>query len=183
MCCGGRVDGESADTICAARGVLSRRHCLCHVIGVVCQLKDRLTAVCILTPIMTPRSLPNPILPGLNPDPTIVRVGTDYFICTSTFEYFPGLPIYHSRNLADWKLLGHALNRKSQLNMRTVESGGGIFAPSLRHHKGRFYLSCCACYRVPNFENLHKVGFTFPDRAHADRFTGTGGPPGLLCLD
>jgi alpha-N-arabinofuranosidase len=99
----------------------------------------------------------NPIIPGCNPDPTCIRVGDDYFLVTSTFEYYPGLPIYHSKDLTSWKLIGHALNRKSQLNMRTVESGGGIFAPSLRMHKGRFYLACCACYRVPNMENFHKV--------------------------
>ncbi|KAF8824495.1 hypothetical protein HHX47_DHR8000337 [Lentinula edodes] len=59
----------------------------------------------------------NPILPGWNPDPTILRVGSDYFIATSTFEYFPGHPIYHSTNLVDWELIGHALNKPSQLSL------------------------------------------------------------------
>lgn len=67
----------------------------------------------------------NPILPGWNPDPTILRVGNDYFISTSTFEYFPGHPIYHNRNLQDWKLIGHALNRPSQLGLYGTPSDAG----------------------------------------------------------
>ncbi|KAF8909884.1 glycosyl hydrolase [Mucidula mucida] len=71
-------------------------------------------------------SLINPILPGWNPDPTIVRVGKDFFIATSTFETWPGNPIYHSRNLVDWELIGHALNRPSQLALfGTPFNGGG----------------------------------------------------------
>lgn len=99
----------------------------------------------------------NPIIPGHNPDPTIIKDGPDYFLITSTFEYFPALPIYRSTDLINWKLESHALDRKSQLNMRTVESGGGIFAPSLRKWRGRYYLACTVCYRVPNMENFHKV--------------------------
>ncbi len=71
-------------------------------------------------------SLINPIIPGWNPDPTIVRVGKDFFIATSTFETWPGNPIYHSRNLVDWELIGHALNRPSQLALfGTPFNGGG----------------------------------------------------------
>ena len=62
----------------------------------------------------------NPILPGFNPDPSIARAGKDFFLTTSTFEYFPGLPIYHSKDLINWNLIGHALTRRSQLEMRTV---------------------------------------------------------------
>jgi beta-xylosidase len=90
--------------------------------------------------------IPNPIIPGFNPDPTVCRVGDDYFLATSTFEYFPGVPIYHSRDLVNWTVIGHALNRPSQLEMRRVDPGGGIYAPSLRYHKGRFYLSTCCVY-------------------------------------
>lgn len=93
----------------------------------------------------------NPILAGFNPDPSIARAGKDFFLTTSSFEYFPGLPIYHSCDLVNWKLIGHALTRRSQLEMRTVEPGAGIWAPTLRFraHKGggkgggRFYLACC----------------------------------------
>lgn len=59
----------------------------------------------------------NPILPGFSPDPSIVRVGEDYYIATSTFEWFPGVQIHHSRDLIHWRLLPHPLRRASQLNM------------------------------------------------------------------
>ncbi|KAL0258565.1 hypothetical protein SLS55_006062 [Diplodia seriata] len=87
----------------------------------------------------------NPILPGFNPDPSIVRVGPDYFLVTSTFEYFPGVPIYHSRDLVRWTLIGHALTRRSQLDVRTPETGGGVWAPTIRHHDGAFYVAT-ACF-------------------------------------
>ncbi len=59
----------------------------------------------------------NPILPGFNPDPSILRVDDDYYIATSTFEWFPGVQIHHSKDLTHWKLIAHPLNRTSQLNM------------------------------------------------------------------
>ncbi|RSH93063.1 hypothetical protein EHS25_007416 [Saitozyma podzolica] len=89
----------------------------------------------------------NPIIPGFNPDPTICRVGLDYFLATSTFEYFPGVPTYTSRDLVSWRLIGHALNRRSQLDLRAVESGGGIFAPTLRYHDGRWYMTTTCFHR------------------------------------
>jgi beta-xylosidase len=120
------------------------------------------------------------LLPGHNPDPTILRDGDDYYVVTSTFEYFPGLAIYHSADLTEWTLLGHALDRPSQLNMRTVESGGGVFAPSLRKAKGRYYIACTAMYRVPNMTNFHKAsGHTLGDidpRASSAREGSTSGP-------
>lgn len=82
----------------------------------------------------------NPILTGFNPDPSIVRVDKDYFLITSSFEYFPGVPIYHSTDLIKWTLIGHALTRRSQLELRTVEPSAGIWAPTLRYHGGRFYV-------------------------------------------
>ncbi|THU98676.1 hypothetical protein K435DRAFT_720469 [Dendrothele bispora CBS 962.96] len=91
-------------------------------------------------------ALINPILPGWNPDPSIVRVGDDYFIATSTFEYFPGHPIYHSRNLVDWTLVGHALNRPSQLTLLGTPSDAGVWAPGLRYHNGTFYLTSTTRY-------------------------------------
>ncbi|KAF6836437.1 xylan -beta-xylosidase [Colletotrichum plurivorum] len=84
--------------------------------------------------------LVNPIIPGFNPDPSIIRVGSDFFLATSTFEFFPGVPIYHSTDLVKWENIGHALNRPSQLNLRGNAPSGGIFAPTLRHHDGIFYL-------------------------------------------
>ena len=65
----------------------------------------------------TRMTLRNPILPGFNPDPSIVRVGDDYYIATSTFEWFPGVQIHHSRDLANWRLLTRPLRRASQLSL------------------------------------------------------------------
>jgi alpha-N-arabinofuranosidase len=82
----------------------------------------------------------NPILSGMNPDPSICRVGADFYLVTSSFEYFPGVPIYHSRDLVNWTLIGHALTNERQLDLTGVYSSGGIYAPTLRHHAGRFYM-------------------------------------------
>ncbi|MHB9026284.1 MAG: glycoside hydrolase family 43 protein [Armatimonadota bacterium] len=82
----------------------------------------------------------NPIIPGFHPDPTICRVGEDFFLATSTFEYFPGIPIFHSRDLAEWRQVGHALTRASQLPLRHSAPSRGIYAPTLRYWDGRFYL-------------------------------------------
>jgi xylan 1,4-beta-xylosidase len=82
----------------------------------------------------------NPILRGFNPDPSIVRVGDDYYIATSTFEWFPGVQIHHSRDLANWRLIGRPLNRASQLNMLGDPDGGGVWAPCLTYADGLFHL-------------------------------------------
>lgn len=82
----------------------------------------------------------NPILPGFNPDPSVARVGEDFFCVTSSFEYFPGAPIYHSKDLIEWTLIGHALTRKSQLDIKTPEPGGGVWATTIRYHDGVFYI-------------------------------------------
>jgi xylan 1,4-beta-xylosidase len=82
----------------------------------------------------------NPILPGFNPDPSIVRVGEDYYIATSTFEWFPGVQIHHSRDLAHWRLLTRPLYRASQLNMLGAPDSCGIWAPCLTHADGLFWL-------------------------------------------
>jgi len=82
----------------------------------------------------------NPILPGFNPDPSIVRVGDDYYIVTSTFEWFPGVQVHHSRDLVNWRLLTRPLNRASQLNMLGEPDSCGIWAPCLTHADGLFWL-------------------------------------------
>jgi len=85
-------------------------------------------------------TLTNPILPGFNPDPSIVRVGDDYYIATSTFEWYPGVQIHHSRDLVHWRLLCRPLRRPSQLNMLGDPDSCGIWAPCLSYDKGQFYL-------------------------------------------
>ena len=82
----------------------------------------------------------NPILPGFNPDPSIVRVGDDYYIATSTFEWYPGVQIHHSRDLVHWQLLTRPLNRASQLNMLGDPDSCGIWAPCLSYADGQFWL-------------------------------------------
>ncbi|HET7811554.1 MAG TPA: glycoside hydrolase family 43 protein [Steroidobacteraceae bacterium] len=82
----------------------------------------------------------NPILPGFNPDPSIVRVGDDYYIATSTFEWYPGVQIHHSRDLVNWRLLTRPLRRASQLNMLGDPDSCGIWAPCLTYSDGLFWL-------------------------------------------
>jgi len=85
-------------------------------------------------------TITNPILKGFNPDPSICRVGEDYYIATSTFEWFPGVQIHKSRDLKNWKLVSRPLNRVSQLDMRGNPDSGGVWAPQLSHRDGRFWL-------------------------------------------
>ncbi|MEX2603111.1 MAG: glycoside hydrolase family 43 protein [Gracilimonas sp.] len=82
----------------------------------------------------------NPILPGFNPDPSILRVGDDYYIATSTFEWYPGVQIHHSKDLVNWKLITRPLNRTSLLNMIGNPNSCGVWAPCLSYHEGTFYL-------------------------------------------
>jgi alpha-N-arabinofuranosidase len=80
------------------------------------------------------------VIRGFNPDPSICRVGNDFYLVTSSFEYFPGVPIYHSKDLVSWRPLGHVLARDSQLDVRKSKSSGGIYAPTLRHDGKLFYM-------------------------------------------
>ena len=82
----------------------------------------------------------NPILPGFNPDPSICRVGDDYYIATSTFEWYPGVQLHHSKDLVNWRLVGRPLDRASQLDMRGNPDSGGIWAPCLSYADGLFWL-------------------------------------------
>ena len=86
----------------------------------------------------------NPIINGGYPDPSIVRVDDDFYIVNSSFEYFPALPIHHSKDLVNWELIGYGINRPSQgtgkVNLYDVQQQGGIHAPSIRYHDGLFYI-------------------------------------------
>jgi len=82
----------------------------------------------------------NPILPGFYPDPSICRVNEDYYLVTSTFAYYPGVPIFHSRDLVNWKQIGHVLDRPSQLPLDGQGHSQGIFAPTIRYNDGIFYM-------------------------------------------
>lgn len=82
----------------------------------------------------------NPIISGFYPDPSICRVGEDYYLVTSSFEYFPGVPIFHSKDLVNWRQLGHVLDRPEQLNLDQTPNSRGIYAPTIRYHDGIFYM-------------------------------------------
>ena len=83
----------------------------------------------------------NPVVAGFYPDPSAIRVGDDFYLVNSSFGYFPGLPVFHSRDLVNWTQIGNALDRPSQLRLPPDSpSSGGIYAPTLRHHDGRFWL-------------------------------------------
>ena len=82
----------------------------------------------------------NPILPGFYPDPSICRVDEDYYLVTSTFAYYPGVPIFHSRDLIHWNQIGNILTTPEQLPLAGAETSEGIFAPTLRYHNGTFYM-------------------------------------------
>jgi len=84
--------------------------------------------------------LQNPIIPGFSPDPSVVAVGEDYYIVNSTFHYFPGVPIYHSRDLQNWKQIGNVLDRPSQLPLEQSNASLGIYAPTIRYHEGTYYM-------------------------------------------
>jgi alpha-N-arabinofuranosidase len=87
-----------------------------------------------------PKTFHNPILTGCYPDPSICRVGDDYYLVTSTFEYFPGLPIFHSRDLVNWHQIGHVLDRPSQLPLEGIHPSAGLYAPTIRYSNGVFYV-------------------------------------------
>jgi xylan 1,4-beta-xylosidase len=82
----------------------------------------------------------NPILSGFNPDPSIVSTPNGYYLATSSFEYLPGLPIYHSKDLENWELVGHVATREAQVELANVPTPGGVWAPTLRYRDGVFYL-------------------------------------------
>ncbi|MGW3566085.1 family 43 glycosylhydrolase [Streptomyces sp. NPDC000941] len=84
----------------------------------------------------------NPIVPGFHPDPSICRVGADYYLVTSSFEYFPGVPVFHSRDLVRWEQIGNILDRPGQFDVRPGREGAsaGIYAPTVRHHDGEFWM-------------------------------------------
>ncbi|MBR1448405.1 MAG: glycoside hydrolase family 43 protein [Prevotella sp.] len=86
------------------------------------------------------QELRNPIIPGFHPDPSVCRVGADYYLVNSSFEYFPGVPVFHSTDLQQWEQIGNVLTRESQLSLREASGWQGIYAPTIRYHQGRYYM-------------------------------------------
>lgn len=93
----------------------------------------------------------NPILAGFYPDPSMVRVGQDYYLVNSSFSWYPGVPIFHSRNLVNWEQIGFVLNRPEQLPLSGAGVSRGIFAPNIRYHNGRYYMITTNVDGIGNF--------------------------------
>ena len=82
----------------------------------------------------------NPVIPGFHPDPSVCKAGDDYYLVNSSFQYFPGVPLFHSKDLVHWEQIGNCLTRPSQLDLTNANSGSGIFAPTIRYNDGVFYM-------------------------------------------
>lgn len=93
----------------------------------------------------------NPILSGFYPDPSVVRVGEDYYLVNSTFAYFPGIPVFHSKDLKNWKQIASVISRPSQMNFLGDGTSRGLFAPAISYHQGVFYLTCTHVDKKGNF--------------------------------
>jgi len=105
----------------------------------------------------------NPILKGFNPDPCICKCKDDYYIATSTFEWFPGVQIHHSKDLVHWELVAHPLNKVSQLNMLGVPDSGGVWAPCLSYSNGTFYLIYTIAHTTSQIKDVNNYLVTSTD--------------------
>ncbi len=82
----------------------------------------------------------NPVLPGFHADPSVCRAGNDFYLVNSTFQYFPGVPVFHSKDLVNWEQIGNCLTRPSQVDLKGTDGNNGIYAPTIRYNNGRFYM-------------------------------------------
>jgi xylan 1,4-beta-xylosidase len=96
-------------------------------------------------------TLQNPILTGFYPDPSVVQVGRDYYLVNSTFSYFPGIPVFHSKDLKNWKQIGNVIDRASQMDFMGEPLTRGLFAPAISFHNGTYYVSCTDIDHTGNF--------------------------------
>lgn len=128
----------------------------------------------------------NPIITGSSPDPSICKVGDTFYLVNSTFEYFPGLPIYQSTDLVNWTLIGHGLHSIEQcngvVNLLDVQSDGGIHAPTLRYHDGLFYLITTNVYYDEEKDSTSFVNFIITAKNPAGPWSAPhvlAGAPGI----
>ncbi len=98
----------------------------------------------------------NPIIRGFYPDPSICKANETYYLACSSFQYYPGVPVWESKDLVNWKMVTHCLTKESQMGLHEVPSSGGVFAPTLRYHNGRFYM-------VTNQNTLQKNFYVWTD--------------------
>ncbi len=94
----------------------------------------------VLNAQMTEKGFQNPVIPGYYPDPSVCRVGDDFYLVTSSFQYFPGVPVFHSKDLIHWEQIGNVLDRPSQVDLSKGGASSGIFAPTIRYHEGKYYM-------------------------------------------
>lgn len=93
----------------------------------------------------------NPIMSGFYPDPSVTKVGSDYYLVNSTFAYFPGIPVFHSKDLKNWKQIGSVIDRPTQMTFFGDRTSRGLFAPSINYFKGTFYMTCTNIDKNGNF--------------------------------
>ena len=106
----------------------------------------------------------NPVLPGFNPDPSFVKAGEDYYIATSTFEWFPGVCIYHSRDLVNWEIVSYVLTDETEFDIKGMDTACGIWAPNLTYDKGIFYLLYTIVYtNRSRYKDTHNFMVTATD--------------------
>lgn len=103
----------------------------------------------------------NPIIRGFYPDPSVCKANGKYYMVCSSFEYFPGVPLFESEDLIHWNQIGHCLTRKSQVDLHQINSSGGVFAPTIRYHEGRFYM-------VTTNDTYHKNFYVYTDDIYGE---------------
>src|SRR5574344_1597092 len=111
------------------------------IMNIIKRVKNIVAAIMLLAALsLNAQGYKNPIIKGFHPDPSVCRVDSDYYLVTSSFEYFPGVPIYHSRDMVNWEQIGNVLSRRSQLELSKSGVSGGIYAPTIRYNDGVFYM-------------------------------------------
>lgn len=103
----------------------------------------------------------NPVIRGFYPDPSVCRANGKYYMVCSSFEYFPGVPLFESDDLVHWHQIGHCLTRKTQVDLYQIDSSGGVFAPTIRYHEGRFYM-------VTTNDTYHKNFYVYTDDIYGE---------------
>lgn len=103
----------------------------------------------------------NPVIRGFYPDPSVCRANGKYYMVCSSFEYFPGVPLFESEDLVHWHQIGHCLTRKTQVDLYQINSSGGVFAPTIRFHEGRFYM-------VTTNDTYHKNFYVYTDDIYGE---------------
>lgn len=103
----------------------------------------------------------NPVLRGFYPDPSVCRANGKYYMVCSSFQYFPGVPLFESSDLVNWKQIGHVLTRKSQVMLDKINSSGGVFAPTIRYNNGRFYM-------VTTNDTTHENFYVYTDNIYGE---------------